>query len=196
MQRALAAVAAIVISLSGSMQEQIRTPAQPAMELRLQVSESADGLPKSFVFELINVSEHDLRLPKPTTGCSDPYNGSLMLVLIFHPAPKSHSNAGGYGCFVDPAWEKVSERTAKWKVLHPGEVLRIIKTRAEMNRDDSVEPGTYEFWAAYTPPHVHTDEEKWLRDGGIEYPRTQLTSNHLNFEKVRWVDGAGFTKPL
>jgi len=177
--------ASLIAQQSAREQQRDKQPLATAeMELRIQVAESLDGLPTVFVFELVNVSGHDIHLPQPTLGCVNVHDGEVALRVHFRPAKPSQAEGGGHGCIVDAAWEKGPlERAAKWKVLRPGESLRLIKTRAEMDPLNQTGLGYYEFWAEYNPPHVEPEHEAILRGANITFPHTRLCSRHLEFEK-------------
>jgi hypothetical protein len=155
----------------------------PALELRLQPQSIREGIPQEFVIEIVNTSDQDVRIPAPTLQCSDSLNGYVWLELDFHPLAKDAPQEG-YGCFLDSfEWPDILTRAEKWKVLHAGDTLTLKADTAKLHYGDA-QPGTYEFWATYSPPSVAPDDEALLLGAGIDFARKPLASKHLSFKKA------------
>lgn len=67
-----------------------------------------------------------------------------------------------------------------WKVLKPGDTLRVTYTRQELFATQQA-PGWYEFWAEYVPPEIPAEDRQILTEEGIDFPREQLVSTHVVF---------------
>ena len=150
------------------------------LELRLVPGEMQAGVPQAFTFVLVNISDHDVRVPStPSFDCFDNYDGTLWLRLKFTPlipGPLGHIFGCG-GTRVN--WPPVMDRVKKWKVLHAGESFSI-----SANKDfDDKQAGTYEFWVNYRPPALLDGDEATLRKAGIDYPHEELSSAHVVFVK-------------
>src|SRR3569832_66673 len=70
------------------------------LELRLKPGKLLNGIPGRFSFELVNVSDHDLRVPDPKVDCNSALDGSVWLQLDFTPA-KFNDTGSGFGCVED-----------------------------------------------------------------------------------------------
>jgi len=159
------------------------TRIDPPLELRLQPGELTHGIPDSFTFEIINVSEHDVRVPKPIVNCAGQYTGFIWLRLMFKPSNSAKSVGPGFGCAADTMnWPPILQRAQEWQVLHPGESVSQTIPREKLHYEGS-EAGTYEVWADYTPPAVEPDDQKRLRKAGIDFPSTPLSTAHLIFTR-------------
>lgn len=55
------------------------------LELRMRAEKLQNGLPQAFTFDLVNRSEHDLRVAAPSVECGDNYDGSIWLRWQFVP---------------------------------------------------------------------------------------------------------------
>jgi hypothetical protein len=84
-------------------------------------------------------------------------------------------------------WPAILERVKEWKLLHSGDRLHLTVDRARLFYE-SDRPGTYEFWAAYSPPWVNRSDRAILSQAGIDFPHGTLTSRHLIFEERPVVD--------
>jgi hypothetical protein len=61
-------------------------PAQtPSLEVRLQAGNLVKGLPQEFTIQLVNISDHDVRLPPPPLECQDSRRGEVELYLSVTP---------------------------------------------------------------------------------------------------------------
>jgi hypothetical protein len=142
------------------------------------------GVPQAFTFMLINISDHDVRIPSdPVVDCgSGLYTGSLWLALKFTPlVPGPHGN--GTRCIADLGDRPtIMERIKSWKVVGPGESLSIEENKDRLPYKEK-EAGTYEFWAVYTPAPLSNEEQAQLRQSGIDFPHDKLSSAHITFVK-------------
>jgi len=153
------------------------------LQLRLEPIDIQMGVPQAFTFVLVNISDHDVRIPSaPSLDCGDNYNGSLWLILKFTslvhgPSGISRgcSSSGGH-------WPLLMDRVKGWKVLHSGESLAIEATKDQLQFEDK-EAGTYEFWVVYQPPPLSVEEQAQLHQAGIDFPHDELTSTHIAFVK-------------
>jgi hypothetical protein len=149
------------------------------LEFRLQAEDLQYGLPQTFTFLLVNVSDHDVRVPViPIVDCKSPLYGGIELRL------KSPVGQGiSRGCPVDPLrGQSIQDRVKVWKLLHPGESMswRAGKERALYNDETT---GAYEFWGHYDPPEISPSDQAWLGLAGIDYPDNALDSAHIKFVK-------------
>jgi hypothetical protein len=154
----------------------------PNLKLRLVPREPVNGVPDGFTFKLVNISNHNLRVPQPIVDCAGDYTGYIWLRIVFTP-PHAPGSELGYGCGADKVdWPPILKRAQEWKLLRPGDAVSQTVTRAQLHYEGQ-QPGTYEFWAEYHPPAVEPDDQKRLRKKGIDFPHTQLTSSHLTFTR-------------
>jgi hypothetical protein len=73
-----------------------------------------------------------------------------------------------------------------WKVLKPSESLKVSFPGIKLfSTQPQQAPGTYEFWAEYTPPKIPAEDQRILTEEGIDFPRTHLTSPHLTFVRKK-----------
>jgi hypothetical protein len=69
------------------------------IELRLRAEKIVAGVPQEFEFQIVNRTDHDVRLPEPLTTCDDSHKGKLRLLVSFSPLsppmpPPSNGKAG------------------------------------------------------------------------------------------------------
>src|SRR5262249_46209026 len=134
----------------------------------------------AFAFLLVNRSNHEVRVPTPAVQCEDSFDGSIELRLDFKPLAPGQSGEGG-GCAGDTmAWPPILERVKSWKVLRPGESVRLRAEHAHLFYDAD-KPGIYEFWATYRPPSIHRADQETLRAARIDFPDRQLSTQHVVF---------------
>lgn len=153
----------------------------PNLELRLQPGKLVNGIPESFTFVFVNISDHDVRMPQPSR-CGTSTNGIVYLGVKLDPPPPLGMRGGcgeGYSG-VGP----IRDQARNWKVLKPGESLKVSFTRTELFSNQQA-PGTYEFWAIYTPPIIPAYDQQILTEEGIDFPRTHLVSPHLTFVRKK-----------
>ena len=170
------------IALVMSANPQAPAPTASPLELQLQPETDDGSVPTAFIFLLVNRSDHDVRLPTPSIQCSDSFDGWISLRLEFKPLTPGPAGGGG-GCAGDTMnWPPVLERVKSWKVLGPGESLRL---RADSSRlfYAADQPGTYEFCATYRPPSIKALDEGTLRAVGIDFPDRELSTQRLVFVK-------------
>jgi hypothetical protein len=76
-------------------------------------------------------------------------------------------------------------RVMNWKLLHPGESLdlAIVISQWDSIKQFQKYPGTYEFWAEYTPPSFSASDREALDAAGIDYPRLKVSSAHITIKK-------------
>jgi hypothetical protein len=175
------------------------------LEFRLQPEAILQGVPLAFRFLLVNNTGRNVRVPVPSFNCEDAYGGSISLRLHFTPLvpePFTAFNCSGDGPFGVP----ITDRIKEWQIVAPGYALSLKVDRkhiawAVVRRDgplpnaeehvvqpgmtpyfyDDSKPGTYEFWAIYTPPFVDTSDQRKLHEVGIDYPHAKLTTAHVTF---------------
>ncbi len=153
----------------------------PNLELRLRPGALVDGVPDSFTFEIVNISKHDVRVPRPTVDCGDSYSGSIWLRRQFKPLRPNAESGTVFGCGAGQVhWPSILERAHEWRLLRPGESVSQTLPHAKLHYE-SREPGTYEFWADYTPPAVGPEDQKSLRKAGIDFAAAPLSTPHLTF---------------
>ena len=151
------------------------------LELHLLPGEMANGVPRVFTFELINVTHHNVWVPEPTVECTDSYDGYFLLRVKFTPLHPPGSETGG-GCAGDKLNRPpILERAQEWKLLPPGEAIEKTVPRAELHYEAG-RPGTYEFWAEYYSPALKPADQQTLRERGIDFPLEKLTTSHLTFK--------------
>ena len=67
-------------------------------------------------------------------------------------------------------------------MLRPGESFRVTASSNELHYDLGP-PGTYTFFAKYTPPQLLADAERLLSDSDIVIPRQTVTSREQRYIK-------------
>src|ERR1700679_3448998 len=72
----------------------------PNLKLRLVPRERVNGVPDGFTFKLVNISNHNLRVPQPIVDCAGDYTGYIWLGIVFTP-PHAPGSELGYGCGAD-----------------------------------------------------------------------------------------------
>jgi hypothetical protein len=153
------------------------------LELHLQPGNLGKGIPEAFTFIFANISDHDVRMPEPSY-CGSDTTGTIYLELELKPSPTSLVGGGcggGMGVGGRVPWPPPMRDQAKdWKVLRPGESLTVTFDRKKLFADEQ-RPGTYEFWAEYTPPDIPAEDQRILTEEGIDFPREKLVSKHLIF---------------
>ena len=152
------------------------------LELRLEPKDIQNGKPQAFTFVLVNISDHDVRVPVGLLrNCGGNFQkGYFRLGLKFTPL-KPGIPRGGYGCSGDGGdWPPILERIRSWNVLRPNESLRVEVEKKQLNYDDT-EPGTYDFWAIYFPPSISQEDQAVLRQAGIDFPHDMLSSAHVEY---------------
>jgi hypothetical protein len=160
-----------------------QTAPAPNLELRLRPGALVDGVPDSFTFEIVNVSKHDVRMPEPMVDCADSYSGFIFIRFQFKPLHPDVKPGMGFGCASDKKkWPSILERARDWRLLRPGESDSQALPQDKLHYQNR-EPGTYEFWADYTPPAVGLEDQKALRKAGIDFPTVQLSTPHLAFTR-------------
>lgn len=152
------------------------------MALRLVPEDVQQGVPQAFTFQLVNTSGHDLRVPMPAIQCDDSYFGDLRLQLNFVPL-KPGKNESGNGCSLGHGgMQDILEHANQWKLLHAGESLSLKAGKKKLFYATKL-PGSYEFWAEYTPIELSASEQQQLREAGIDYPHEKLASDRTTFQK-------------
>ena len=162
----------VVVGSSGVDDAQTTT-AKPSsnLELRLQTQDLQHGVPQVFTFLLMNVSDHEVRVPiVPIVDCRNPLYGELWL-QVGAPLGQGISR----GCPVDPLrTQTILDRVQNWRVLRPGASMswRAGKERG-LYGDEAM--GVYEFWAHYNPPVISPSDQAALRKAGIDFPTRHST---------------------
>jgi len=156
------------------------TNASRNLELRLQTSDLREGLPHSFVFSIVNISKHDVRVPTPMAGCSNGTFGAVWLRFRLDPEP------GGIPCGCSGGFADIppvlTQAKRWWKVLRPGEALTVNVPQERLCYDEK-SAKSIEFWGHYDPPTISADDQKSLTEAGIDFPHTQMESAHTKFVK-------------
>ena len=156
-------------------------PSAPHLELRFSPGALVRGVPESFTFEIVNVSRHNIRIPKPIVDCAGQYTGFIWLRVLFKPSGSTTGVEPGFGCAADKVnWPPILQRAQAWRLLHPGESVSQTVAKEKLHYEGR-EAGIYEFWAVYTPPALDSRDEKTLRKAGIDFPSTPLSTRHLFF---------------
>lgn len=152
------------------------------LEFRLQPERVERGVPQAFSFLLVNETDHDVRLPIPTVQCEDSFDGHIEIRLRFTPLnPRSPDE--GRGCAHDREdWPPIMDRIKEWKTVHAGDALVLRADREHLFYDDS-QPGTYEFWAVYSPPSIDAADQRKLQDSGVDFSHERLRTLRVAFLK-------------
>ncbi len=154
-----------------------------SLELRLLPGALTNGIPDSFTFEIVNVSNHDIRVPQPSIDCGDGYSGFIWLRLQFKPLNPSDLLKTGFGCAGDRVnWPPILERAQQWRLLHPGEFVSQTVQQDKLHYE-STKAGVYEFWADYTPPATGPEDQRSLRKAQIDFPSAPLSTPHQLFTR-------------
>ena len=152
------------------------------LELRLIPGELRNQVPGEFTVELVNVSDHDVRVPLPLVDCHSDFTGYVWLRIVF-TRPGADGTEVGYGCAADKdGWPPILLRVKDWKLLHPGDVAKETISQALLHYGGK-HPGKYDFWAEYHPPAIEPGDRKILREAGIDFPHESLGSKHLIYQK-------------
>ena len=154
------------------------------LQLRLEPKDIQMGVPKAFTFVLVNISDHDVRVPMPVVDCGYiDSTGSLQLQLKFIPLGLVHTKGGtGCGGSIGSSFD-ILLAVQGWKLLHAGKSLSIEASKSRLLYEEQ-NAGTYEFWAAYKPPTISEADQATLRQAGIDFPHDVLTSAHITFVKT------------
>jgi hypothetical protein len=161
------------------------------LKLILRPDDVRDGIPQGFTFVLLNISDHEVRVPaRASVNCGNSYDGSFWLEVLFTPFQSSTPPPpqGGWGCSGSRYnWPPILDRVKEWKTLRPGESFSISASKEALHLDGK--PGKYEFWGTYVTPGLSPDNENMLQNAGIdfprgskitaEYPRGGITSAHI-----------------
>lgn len=157
---------------------------EPAMELRLVGSKVRNGLPEQFTFDFVNISDRELRMPRPSQ-CSGGA-GTVLLRSRFVPADRSRvPSGGGGGC--GSGTETLNERDLlkwanSWCRLKPGESLAVTYSRQALFNFQEDE-GSYDFWGEYVPPQLTAEQVRTLASEGFHLP-PPLVSKTLHFRTM------------
>lgn len=153
------------------------------LQLRLEPKDIQGGVPKAFTSLLVNISDHDVRVPQPVVDCGyDAQIGSLKLQLKFTPLGRVHTKGvTGCGGSIGGSFDILLE-VQGWKLLHTGESLSIEASKQFLLYEEQ-NAGTYEFWAAYYPPSISEADQATLRQAGIDFPHDALSTAHVVFVK-------------
>lgn len=156
---------------------------KPDLELRLKPGKLLNGVPETFTFELVNISDHDVYFPKPKADCNSALNGSIWLQLDFTPA-QFNNRGSGFVCVEDQVGlPAIMHRVKDWRPLHPGETISQTLDQRELHFDDKGS-GRYVFWAEYHPPTIDQRDQSTLQQAGIDFPQKYLKTAQFIY-KVR-----------
>lgn len=174
-------LAIFLFVLLGMLSPQNLAVTKPNLELRLTPGKLLKGVPVEFTFELVNVSDHDVYVPKPKVDCISSIDGYIWLQLDFTPA-KFSDTGSGFGCVEDQVGlPAILQRTKDWQLLHPGETVRQTLHQHELHYDDKG-AGRYEFWAEYHPPTINSQDQDTLRRAGMDFARQDLKTKRLIYK--------------
>jgi len=168
-----------VATLAGSAQR----PAviEQNLELRLKPGKLLNGVPADFTFELVNVSDHDVRVPKPKVDCNSSLDGSIWLQLDFTPA-KFNDKGSAFVCVDDyGSLPVITQRSKNWLLLHPGEMISQTLDQRGLHYDDKG-AGRYTFWAEYHSPTIGPQDQSTLREAGIDFPHHDLKTTRFVYK--------------
>lgn len=133
----------------------------PNLELRLRPGALVDGVPDAFTFEIV-----------------------IWLRYEFKPLRSNAKSGNGFGCAADKVnWPSILERAHEWRLLRPGESVSQTLPQAKLHYE-SREPGTYDFWADYTPPTVGPEDQQALRNTGIDFCSGAAIHTSPNFHEA------------
>ena len=140
------------------------------------------------IVKLTNVSNHEISLPQPNTGCSDGMYGTLSFRINIKPATGPIPVT--MGCFADYNFAKISvwDRLKAWKRLGPGEALTFeknVSAETEAILRGPLRNGTYEFSAYYEPPYLSEHDKELLRDGKSDFPQYRMRTPNLVFNRAK-----------
>ncbi len=168
------------IGLTACGAAQTTAPATPGkLELRLQPGSVDKKIPQAFTVQLVNGTDHDVRVPTPSLDCGDVPHGTVWLRLAFKPFTPGAARLD-HGCATDFIYSPVSDVIKSWKVLRPGESVTLVTIN---DRVLAHEAGSYDYWVHYEPPGMPEADQEWLRTAGIDYPKGELDSAHVKFVK-------------
>jgi hypothetical protein len=173
------AVISLAVFLVSGIAAQTNSPsARASLKIELAADAPAKSFPKSFTVTFVNVSDHDIKLPKPSIFCQNGLDGTLTVTYQFFP--KEPRNGGvAQGCICDYfAPPSVLERAKSWDTIAPGAVIRI-RVSAERINLEFPESGRYVFTAHYDPPHLTVSERAMLTNAGIFFPKEKLVSGTI-----------------
>lgn len=172
----------LLLARQNSGQAKAEPKADTPLQVELESTENTEGMPSRFLFRLVNRTNHDVQLPDPMMRCDGGIDGKITLQVSFRPLYSGDKMLGS-GCAIDSFDRPLSilVRLKNWKFLHAGEAMTFEVPSNVFFSDQK--PGTYEIWATYTPPAINREDQKFLRDAGIDSPQSELVSAHLTFEK-------------
>lgn len=174
-------IAAILFAVAGAISAQHPSSIKPNLELRLKPGRLKNGIPAGFTFELVNISDHDVYVPKPKVDCVSSLDGYIWLQLDFTPA-KFNDKGSGFGCVEDQVGlPAIMYRAKAWKLLHPGEAITQILDQHQLHFDDKG-AGRYAFWAEYHPPTIIPSDQSALRKAGIDFAHQYLKTMTLVYK--------------
>ncbi len=158
-----------------------QTSASPALQLKLEPGPEVRGVPASFVYTIVNASDHDVRLPKPVVNCGDVFFGEVWVHVKFKPPGHAVVQGPEHGCSNDyVATTTALKRAESWPVLHPGESISQTLPQAQLHYDAG-KTGSYEVWAEYRPPYLSPQEQRALRKAGIDFPAAEMRTPHVSY---------------
>lgn len=180
---------AIISFIAFAVLLQAQHPVRPApsavadLELRIKPGELDKGLPREFSFVFVNISDHIVRMPRPTQ-CSGGA-GTVFLRSAFKPLnPLRVPSGGGGGCGAGhPAQDsRILQWAQSWQSLKPGESLTVKYTRRALFNFQE-DAGSYDFWVEYVPPDLTAEDIAQLERAGFDFPRASLVSKRLHFSR-------------
>jgi hypothetical protein len=161
---------------------------QPAnLALHLTAYDLVNGIPNTFSFVFVNVSDHEVRVPPMSPCVLDGDAGQVILVLLFQRSYGTVTTGQGGGCGGGVGGSDmpgILERARSWTSLGRGESLTKTYKRSDLFVYEQG-PGAYNFWAEYKPPEFTPEDIAALERARIDFPRQVLRSASLRFQRAR-----------
>jgi hypothetical protein len=135
-----------------------------------------DGNPSALLVTVKNVGSVTVTMPVLGDGCS-PENG-IKLQTIWLAVDGRRGSGGVASCGMfdgPPLWHRVK---TWWIQLRPGDYMTAT-LRLTLPNDD---PGTVDYWVAYTPPSATPKELDHFNRAGYVLPTEKLETEHRSFE--------------
>ena len=179
---------AVPIMLAAQTENRIasRKAQTPELSLILEPGPVVDGVPVSFVFHLINVSQRDFRIPDPYVDCSNATpNGSFWLNESWQPPAGPGLGKGGGSCDFGGSGLRpppITETAKHWHVLKPGDSFYLQATQSRLYFH-AAKTGVYTFSAVYLPPALTESQIEALEEEDVAIPHQKATSASVQYEK-------------
>lgn len=156
---------------------------QAGVTLRIEATQLRNGIPDTIDFIFENSGSLPIRVP-PVGRCGGPHSGVLSFHLEAIPRPRGIGHGSGGGCFGIPDHEPpITEQAMRWKVVPAHGSLAVSLSGAALLVSHEAD-GKYALWGEYEPPPLTPDELLALRNIGLDFVATRLTSQRLEFIKA------------